>query len=71
MQANVEEMKRIVEGLPSISAKIRALDAAGYARADIDLKRAALSQVVPEVLAPPKGKLAIDRADITGWLRAL
>ena len=42
-----------------------------YARADIDLKRAALSQVFPEALAPPKGRLAIDRADITGWLRAL
>ena len=38
-----------------------------YARADIDLKRAALSQVFPEALAPPKGRLAIDRADITGW----
>ena len=35
MQANSAEMKRIVEGLPSTSAKIRALDAAGYARADI------------------------------------
>ena len=42
-----------------------------YARADIDLKRAALSQVFPEAFAPPKGRLAIDRADITGWLRAL
>ena len=35
MQANPAEMKRIVEGLPTISAKIRALDAAGYPRADI------------------------------------
>ena len=35
MQANVAKMKRIVEGQPSTSAKIRALDAAGYARADI------------------------------------
>lgn len=35
MQANGDEMKRIVQGLPTISAKIRALDAAGYMRADI------------------------------------
>ena len=35
MQANANEMKRIVQGLPTISAKIRALDAAGYMRADI------------------------------------
>ena len=42
-----------------------------YARADVDLKRAARSQVFPEALAPPKGRLTIDRADITGWLRAL
>src|SRR5271166_5637867 len=30
-----------------------------YARADIDLKRQALAQVFPEVLAPPKGGAAI------------
>ena len=35
MQANGDKMKRIAEGLPTISAKIRALDAAGYMRADI------------------------------------
>lgn len=35
MQANSLEMQGIVEGLPSIAARIRALDAAGYARADI------------------------------------
>ena len=35
MQANPVEMKRIAEGLPTISAKIRALDAAGFMRADI------------------------------------
>ena len=35
MQANPIEMKRIAEGLPTISAKIRAFDAAGYMRADI------------------------------------
>ena len=43
-----------------------------YARADIDLKRAALSQVFPEALAPPKGgRLKIDGADITAWLQQL
>ena len=35
MQLNAVEMNRIVEELPTISAKIRALDAAGYTRADI------------------------------------
>ena len=43
-----------------------------YARADIDLKRAAISQVFPEALAPPKGgRLNINGADITGWLKQL
>ena len=43
-----------------------------YARADIDLKRAALSPVFPDTLAPPKGgRVAIDGTDITGWLRRL
>ena len=43
-----------------------------YARADIDLKRAALSQVFPEALAPPKrDRLGTDDADITRWLRHL
>ena len=42
-----------------------------YARADIDLKRAALSQVFPEALAPSKGQVVEDRTDITGWLRIL
>lgn len=43
-----------------------------YARTDIDLKRAALSQVFPEILAPPKRiRLATDDADITHWLRQL
>jgi site-specific recombinase XerD len=41
-----------------------------YARADIDLKRQALSQVFPDALAPPKGgRLLIDGADLVGWLR--
>jgi site-specific recombinase XerD len=43
-----------------------------YARADIDLKREALAQVFPEVLAPPKGGAFVFRGnDITGWLRRL
>jgi site-specific recombinase XerD len=43
-----------------------------YARADLDLKRQALAQVFPEVLAPPKGGAYIFRGeDITGWLRRL
>ena len=43
-----------------------------YARADIDLKRAALSQVFPDALAPPRaGRLRLDAADLTGWLRRL
>lgn len=43
-----------------------------YARADIDLKRQALAQVFPEMLAPPKGGAFLLRGDdITGWLRRL
>lgn len=43
-----------------------------YARADIDLKRQALAQVFPEVLAPPKGGAYLfNGADLTGWLRRL
>jgi site-specific recombinase XerD len=43
-----------------------------YARADIDLKRQALAQVFPEILAPPKGGAFVVRGeDITGWLRRL
>lgn len=43
-----------------------------YARSDIDLKRAALSQVFPDAIAPPKaGKLRIDGTDLTNWLRRL
>ena len=43
-----------------------------YARADIDLKRQALAQVFPEILAPPKGGAYIFRDDdLTGWLRRL
>ena len=35
MEQHHVEMTRVAEGQPSISAKIRALDAAGYGRADI------------------------------------
>ena len=43
-----------------------------YARSDIDLKRAALSQVFPDAIAPPKaGKLRVDGAELTNWLRRL
>lgn len=43
-----------------------------YARADLDLKRQALAQVFPDVLAPPKGGAFVVRGeDITGWLRRL
>jgi integrase/recombinase XerD len=43
-----------------------------YARSDIDLKRAALSQVFPDAISPPRaGKLRIDGAELTNWLRRL
>lgn len=43
-----------------------------YARADIDLKRAALAQVFPETLGSPHGgQLNILDANITDWLRRL
>lgn len=43
-----------------------------YARADIDLKRQALSQVFPDALAPPRGgRLLIDGSDLVGWLRRI
>jgi len=43
-----------------------------YARADIDLKRQALAQVFPEVLAPPKGgAFLFVGVDLAGWLRHL
>ena len=43
-----------------------------YARADLDLKRQALAQVFPEVLAPPKGGAFIFRDDnVCAWLRRL
>jgi integrase/recombinase XerD len=43
-----------------------------YTRADIDLKRQALAQVFPDMLAPPKGgAYRFTGADLTGWLRRL
>ena len=43
-----------------------------YARADIDLKRQALAQVVPEVLAPPNGGAFAFHGDgVIGWLHRL
>ena len=43
-----------------------------YARADIDLKRQALAQVFPEVLAPPKGGAFAFHGDgVIGWLHRL
>jgi integrase/recombinase XerD len=43
-----------------------------YARADLDLKRQALLQVFPDLLAPPQaGGLALGRLDVVDWLRRL
>ncbi|MFN2110282.1 MAG: site-specific integrase [Anaerolineae bacterium] len=43
-----------------------------YARADLDLKRQALSQVFPEALAPPnRVHPLIDAEDLLGWLRRM
>ena len=58
MQANPVAMRRVAEGLPTISAKIRALDAAGYACADIARFLNRRYQHVRNVLVqpPPKSK---------------
>jgi len=43
-----------------------------YAKADMDLKRQALSQVFPEILGVPAGgRLRLDGSEFTGWLRRL
>jgi integrase/recombinase XerD len=43
-----------------------------YAKADIDLKRQALAQVFPDVLAAPSaGRVALERLDVINWLRRL
>lgn len=70
-QANPVAMGRVAEGLPTISAKIRALDAAGYARADIARFLNRRYQHVRNVLVqqPPKSKsdqIGSDMADAPG-----
>ena len=43
-----------------------------YAKADMDLKRQALSQVFPETLGVPAGgRLRLDGSEFTRWLRRL
>lgn len=42
-----------------------------YARADLDLKRQALSQVFPETLAPPTPHVLMEATNLAGWLRRL
>jgi len=43
-----------------------------YARADLDLKRQALAQLFPDVLAAPRaGRVALSGVDVVGWLRRL
>lgn len=43
-----------------------------YAKADMDLKRQALTQVFPETLAAPAGgRLRLDGSEFTRWLRRL
>ena len=43
-----------------------------YARADIDLKRQALMQVFPEILAPPRGgQVSPAATNIVDWLKRL
>ncbi|MCY4610915.1 MAG: hypothetical protein OXC38_04365 [Gammaproteobacteria bacterium] len=58
MQPNPVAMGRVAEGLPTMSAKIRALDAAGYACADIARFLNRRYQHVRNVLVqgPPKSK---------------
>lgn len=58
MQPNPVSMRRVTNGLPTISAKIRALDAAGYACADIARFLDRRYQHVRNVLVqgPPKSK---------------
>ena len=58
MRTDSVEMNRVVEGLPSISAKIRALGGAGYARADIARFLGKRYQHVHNVLARARGKAA-------------
>ena len=61
---NITDQPKPWPGHASLTTTMR------YARADIDLKRQALSQVFPETLAPPRaGRLLINGADLIGWLR--
>ena len=62
MRPDSSEMSRVVEGLPSISSKIRALDAAGYARADIAKFLGKRYQHVRNVLVRGEPKTEATRA---------
>jgi len=43
-----------------------------YARADLDLKRQAISQVFPDALSPPRGgHVLLDGRELVGWLRRM
>jgi bifunctional DNA-binding transcriptional regulator/antitoxin component of YhaV-PrlF toxin-antitoxin module len=55
---NTHRMKKVVEGLPTVSAKIRALDAVGFQRADIARFLDKRYQHVRNVLVqgPPKSE---------------
>ena len=66
MPANAAQMKRIVEGLPTVSAKIRALDAAGHARADIARFLGKSYQHVRNVLVrgQPKSEAVRDQSPV-------
>jgi hypothetical protein len=43
-----------------------------HARTDLDLKRWALAQVLPDAVTPsPGGRMLLDGAELVGWLRRL
>ena len=43
-----------------------------YARADLELKRQALSQVFPDALSPPRGgHVLLDGRELVKWLRRM
>ncbi len=43
-----------------------------YARADLELKRQALSQVFPDIVGPPRGgQILLDGTHLIGWLRQM
>lgn len=56
MRTDSVAMNRVVEGLPTIAARIRALDGAGYARADIARFLGKRYQHVRNVLAQARRK---------------